>query len=476
MSLAAGTRIGPYEVVGAIGAGGMGEVYQARDTKLHRDVALKILPESVAGDADRVTRLRREAQVLASLNHPNIGQIYGFEDAPAHALVMEFVPGPTLDELGRVSLDQALAIARQVADAIQAAHEHGVIHRDLKPSNIKVTPDGSVKVLDFGLAKALGIEGSGGFDLGASPPNELATVTRAGTRSGVILGTAAYMSPEQARGRPVDKRTDIWSFGCVLYEMLTGRPTFEGDNVTDLLAAHRRARSGFQRAARGDAAGAGPARGDDAWSAIENAGCRDIADARLEIEEAISPSAPADAAAHAPAEASRPAWIMLAAIATDSDRHGGGSVLVAGPRRAGGTPDAVCHRAARVRSAVHRIDRHGRSRSPQTGSPSCTVGIRGGASQLYHRRVDQLEAQPIPGTQGARQPFFSPDGRCDRVLVGRGRRASENRHQRRPGLDDLPGAQRQLVRGAGGGPDDTIVFGSVASCIACPRSAARRKC
>jgi serine/threonine protein kinase/Tol biopolymer transport system component len=234
MALDPGTKLGPYEIVALLGTGGMGEVYRARDTKLGRDVALKLLPQVFTTDADRVTRFKREARVLASLNHPHIGAIYGFEDSGnMPALVLELVEGPTLDDRvrrGPLPLPEALAVAQQIADALDAAHRGGIIHRDLKPSNIKITPDGVVKVLDFGIAKALAAEGSGP-ELSQSP-----TVT-GGTIGGVILGTAAYMSPEQARGQPVDKRTDIWAFGCVLFEVLTGSSAFMRNTSTDTIAA-----------------------------------------------------------------------------------------------------------------------------------------------------------------------------------------------------------------------------------------------
>jgi serine/threonine protein kinase len=234
MTLAVGTRLGPYEIMAAIGAGGMGEVYRARDAKLNRDVAIKVLPESVAGDSDRLARFKREAQVLASLNHPNIGHIYGFEDSGAtHGLVLELVDGPTLADLiaqGPLPLRQALQVARQIAEALDAAHEQGIVHRDLKPANVKVTPGGRVKLLDFGLAKPM--SGVVNPDLSHSP-----TQTFEGTQAGVMLGTAAYMSPEQVRGTLLDKRTDIWAFGCVLVEMLSGRRVFAGDTVPDAIAA-----------------------------------------------------------------------------------------------------------------------------------------------------------------------------------------------------------------------------------------------
>src|SRR6187455_150492 len=239
MPLTTGARIGAYEVTGALGAGGMGEVYRARDTRLGRDVALKILPQTFASDADRLARFEREARTLASLNHPNIAQLYGVEEGSGQggvsALVMEFVPGRTLEQLIHADASTPLdagdvqAIARQIADALEAAHEAGIVHRDLKPANVKVRDDGTVKVLDFGLAKIVEEVAEG---------TETSTMTSpAMTGLGVILGTAGYMSPEQARGRTVDKRSDIWAFGVVLYEMLTRRRLFGGDTVSDSIAA-----------------------------------------------------------------------------------------------------------------------------------------------------------------------------------------------------------------------------------------------
>jgi len=241
MALTPGTRIGPYEVVGSLGAGGMGEVYRARDAKLGRDVALKILPAAFASDPDRLARFDREAQVLASLNHPHIAQIYGFQESgDARALVMELVDGPTLADVilvGPIEVTEALRLARQIALAIEAAHERGITHRDLKPSNIKITADGAVKVLDFGLAKlSPGSDSSTRTAIDATASPTLMSPTLA-TGVGVILGTAAYMSPEQARGRAVDRRSDIWAFGCVLYEMLTGRRAFQGEEISDTLAS-----------------------------------------------------------------------------------------------------------------------------------------------------------------------------------------------------------------------------------------------
>jgi serine/threonine protein kinase len=238
MTISVGARLGPYEVLAPLGAGGMGEVYRAKDTRLGRDVAVKVLPEKYFEDKDRVARFEKEAKSLAALNHPGIAAIYSFEEVSGrHLLVMELVEGDGLDQriaAGPLPLEEALSFAKQIAEALEAAHEKGIVHRDLKPANVKVTPDGRVKLLDFGLAKIF--EGDGA--VGSSPGvTHSPTLTARATAAGVILGTAAYMSPEQARGKPVDKRTDIWAFGCVFYEMLTGRRAFAGETVSDTLVA-----------------------------------------------------------------------------------------------------------------------------------------------------------------------------------------------------------------------------------------------
>ncbi len=236
MTLARGSRIGPYEVLSLLGVGGMGEVYRARDTKLNRDVALKVLPDLFSGDAERLSRFHREGQVLASLNHPNIAHIHGLEDSQGvGAIVMELVEGPTLADRiakGRIPLADALPIARQIAEALEAAHDKGITHRDLKPANVKIREDGAAKVLDFGLAAVSPDSGVHETDDSNSP-----TMSAAVTHAGVIMGTAAYMSPEQARGKTVDKRADIWAFGAVLFEMLSGRRLFTGETTTDIIAA-----------------------------------------------------------------------------------------------------------------------------------------------------------------------------------------------------------------------------------------------
>ncbi|MEO5897348.1 MAG: serine/threonine-protein kinase, partial [Vicinamibacterales bacterium] len=235
MLLATGTHLGPYEILGQIGAGGMGEVYRGRDARLNRDAAIKVLPPAFAADPERMARFDREAQVLASLNHPNIAQIYGIEDAPPlRALVMELVEGEDLSDRirrGPLPIDDAIAIARQIADGLACAHEQGIVHRDLKPANVKLRADGAVKVLDFGLARLVD-------PVGRSSPSgaQAPTTTSPATQLGVILGTAAYMAPEQARGKVVDKRADVWAFGVVLFEMLAGRRAFEGGDISDTLA------------------------------------------------------------------------------------------------------------------------------------------------------------------------------------------------------------------------------------------------
>src|SRR5215470_13526940 len=316
MPLVSGTKLGPYEIVEPLGAGGMGEVYRGRDTRLGRDVALKVLLEAFARDADRMVRFEREAKVLASLNHPNIASIYGLEESNGtRALVMELVEGPTLAERLKqegIPLEEALPIAKQICEGLEYAHERGVIHRDLKPANVKISSDGAVKLLDFGLAKALESDVTGS-DISSSP-----TISRLATQAGIILGTAAYMSPEQAKGKAIDRRTDIWAFGCVLYEMLTGKPAFGGETVSDTIGKI------LER--------------EPAWSALPPATpasvrrllhrClqkdvkrrqRDIGDARLEIEDDISLAVAPTARDSADISTVRPArrskfWIVSAAV------------------------------------------------------------------------------------------------------------------------------------------------------------------
>src|SRR6201998_974732 len=313
MSVKAGTQLGSYEITSPIGAGGMGEVYQAHDTKLGRDVAIKILPEAFAHDSERLSRFQREAKILASLNHPNIATIYGLEHSNGtHFLIMELVAGETLADRvkreGAVPIEEALKIAIQIAEALEAAHEKGIIHRDLKPANVKVTPEGKVKVLDFGLAKAFAGDGVN------EDPSNSPTLSMAATMHGVILGTAAYMSPEQARGKSVDKRTDIWAFGCVLYELLTGKQAFAGDDITDILAAVVRAEPDWQAL---PAATPVQVRGliRRCLQKDKTLRLRDAGDARIEIQEALAAPPTAVAATAAPAPKGwreRVAWATTA--------------------------------------------------------------------------------------------------------------------------------------------------------------------
>src|ERR1017187_6976024 len=247
--IAAGSRLGPYEVISALGAGGMGEVYRAKDTRVDRLVALKVLPEELFEDEDRRARFEREARTLASLNHPGIAILYSFEEVSGrHLLAMELVEGEGLDQkiaTGFLPLDESLSFAKQIAEALEGAHERGIVHRDLKPANVKVTEDGRVKLLDFGLAKAFEGEKVSSKGGSAGGLTQSPTLTARATAAGMILGTAAYMSPEQARGKSLDKRADVWAFGCVLFEMLTGKRAFEGETVSDTLAAILRGEADF---------------------------------------------------------------------------------------------------------------------------------------------------------------------------------------------------------------------------------------
>jgi serine/threonine protein kinase len=302
MTIAAGTKLGSYEITAAIGAGGMGEVYKAHDTKLGRDVAIKVLPEAFAHDPERLSRFQREAKMLAALNHPNIATIHGLEHSDGtHFLIMELVAGETLRERitreGPVAVDEALKIAIQITEALEAAHEKGIIHRDLKPANVKVTPEGKVKVLDFGLAKAFAC------DMADSNPSQSPTLSAVATMQGVLLGTAAYTSPEQARGKAVDKRTDIWAFGCVMFELLTGKQAFAGDDITDILAAVVRAEPDWQ-----GLPAATPVKIRDLLRRClqkdKALRMRDAGDARIEIHEALTAPPTAVAATAAAAGAS----------------------------------------------------------------------------------------------------------------------------------------------------------------------------
>ena len=387
-----------------VGAGGMGEVYRARDGRLGRDVALKILPAVFALDPERVMRFDREARALATLNHPYIGSIYGVEETNGvRALALEFVEGDTLgDRLGRgvIPLDEALPIVRQIAEALEAAHAEGIVHRDLKPGNIKLRPDGTVKVLDFGLAKA--ITPNSPLDLTNSP-----TFTADATQHGVLLGTAAYMSPEQARGQAVDKRTDIWSFGCVLHEMLTGQRTFVGQSISDVLAAILTGEPGFERLP--------PATPQPIRRLIRRClqkdrhnRLHDIGDARLEIQEAFAELDLPQSAV--PNQGARRPWSgipwIIAALSTLAV-----VVIYVGSRPTEQRRAQVTRLDLTVPNGVELFVGPSAVALSPDGQRVAFVGIEGGNRRLYVRRLDAFETRPIPGSEGATAVFFSADSR-----------------------------------------------------------------
>jgi eukaryotic-like serine/threonine-protein kinase len=435
MALPSGTKLGPYEITGALGAGGMGEVYRARDTKLNRDVALKVLPEAFAADPQRMARFEREAQVLASLNHPNIAMIHGLEESGStRALVMELVEGQTLAErigasarpasgstvpgigaIHELPLQESLAIAKQVAEALEYAHERGVVHRDLKPANIKITPEGTVKVLDFGLAKAMGPDEIS-RDVSNSP-----TMSAAMTQAGFIIGTAAYMSPEQAKARPVDRRCDIWAFGVVLFEMLSGKKAFEGETVSDVLAAVIMKDPDFsalpettppsiQRLIR------------RCLNKDPKQRLRDIGEARITIEETLSGSplitGPLPVGEGGPQERDRvrvppPHRVLPWVIA-------GVAVVALIAVIALWKFSAPSPQASPVLSYIPpppntTFRDFGFSPGPVAVSPdgkrlAFSATNENGVTKLYVRSLASKEAKAIAGTEDAAMPFWSPDG------------------------------------------------------------------
>ena len=413
-----GTRLGPYEIAGQIGAGGMGEVYRARDTKLGRDVAIKVLPPRFAADGERVARFEREAQTLASLNHPNIAQIYGVLDDPA-ALVMELVEGEDLSERlrrGPLPLDEALAVARQIADALAAAHERGIIHRDLKPANVKVRPDGPVKVLDFGLAKAMaaGHEGSGPGAGSAIANSPTFTSPAMLTSMGVILGTAAYMSPEQARGKVVDRRADIWAFGCVLYEMLTGVRAFAGESTADLMHAILGRDPDWARLPPGT-----PARVRDVltWCLRRDPADRlkDAGDLRLLLSD-VEGAAPLAAVNAAPPPSRRvvaalgwAAAVLLAAALAWTRVHA--------PAPPAPHTLHVELPLAPPADAIQQEYGSSLALSPD-GARLAYVARQGSAIALVLRDLETGETRPLPDTEHASAPFFSPDGSAVAFAAG----------------------------------------------------------
>src|SRR5688572_2695478 len=408
MSLSPGTRFGSYSITEPLGAGGMGEVYRARDTELGRDVAIKVLPESFTSDAARVARFEQEAKTLAALNHPNIAHIFGLErSGRTTALAIELVEGPTLVERiyqGRVPVAETLGIATQIAAALEAAHERGIVHRDLKPANIKIAADGTVKVLDFGIAKALDMRATSG----SQPP---ALATPAMTETGMVLGTAAYMSPEQARGKPVDQRTDIWAFGCVLYEMLTGKPAFLGEDVTSTLARVLEV-SADLKALPSSLPPAVRRTLELCFEKDPHKRIADMRDVRLALAGAFAPPAPP-----------RPLWKRVLPIA---------ALLVLSLLIASAYLISLQTPAVQVESAPPKVSRF--AITPPATAPLAALGDldltispdgqriaywaqkpESANVELYVRELDALEARAIPGTShiptGTRNPFFSPDGK-----------------------------------------------------------------
>ena len=410
MALNDGTRLGHYDVTALLGEGGMGQVWQATDTQLNRDVALKILPDAFATDPDRLARFKREAQILASLNHPNIAAIYGIEEAEGtRALVLELVEGPTLADRiakGPIPLDEALPIARQIAEALETAHEAGVIHRDLKPANIKVREDGTVKVLDFGLAKALDPNPEG-------DPSQSPTLTAAATQMGVILGTAAYMSPEQAAGQTSDKRSDAWSFGVVLYEMLTGQRLFTGETVShvlakvldrelDLSALTTSTPPPIRRLLRRCLERKPKRRLSDLGEALSH-----LEEARAPVDKAPSavPSVPPVAQPSGWRQA-LPLALGISAVAVVITALAVWSLTRPEPV----APGEATRFAFTVPATDQLVNLDGMALSPD-GRDLVYVARRAGVPQLFHRAVGQIDAVPIRGTEeGAIRPFFSPDG------------------------------------------------------------------
>ena len=448
MALLAGARHGSYEILSILGAGGMGEVYRARDTRLDRDVAIKILPDNLAADPERIARFEREAKTLAALNHSNIAHIHGLEDANGiRALVMELVEGSTLADRiahGPIAIDETLAIAKQIADALEAAHEQGIIHRDLKPANIKVRPDGTVKVLDFGLAKAL--------ETAQHPSNasQSSTITSpAITRMGVILGTPAYMSPEQARGQAVDKRTDIWAFGCVLFEMLTGQAVFAGETKSDTIARVLEREPDWERLP-----GTTPANMRRLLRRClekdPKQRLRDIGDARFELQETLAPAPDGDRVTGP----SRSALIGMAA----------GLVVVTAVT----VGVAMWRLRPAERGAVTRFSHVLPEDTPFTDVQRSLIAIAPDGSslvyaaggRLYHRTLNELRANAIRGTDGApRAPFFSPDGQAVGYWDAE---AGELRRIAVAGGTPVSVTRATALYGANWEADGTIVYGQQA--------------
>ncbi len=449
MPLSPGTRVGTYEVIAPIGRGGMGEVYRARDTKLQRDVAIKTLPREFEQDRDRLARFEREARMLASLNHSNIAAIHGLEERDgARFLVMELVEGQTLDERiaeGPLPVDEALAVAAQIAAGLEAAHDAGIIHRDLKPSNVKIRPGGSVKVLDLGLART--VDAPGALDSSLSP-----TRTTPATLAGVILGTAAYMSPEQARGRPLDKRTDIFSFGCVVYECLTGGQAFSGESVTDILSAILTKEPDWTALPAGT-----PAKIRDLLRRClqkdPKRRLHDIADARLEIEEAQARGASGEAA-DAPIAPRRGRWTWAAGGAVAGAVLAAIALSLLRPRTEPPVPAAPIHAVLPLPAG----DTLFTVRPPLALSPDGRTVVysasHNGVQTLFRRPLASDHAEAIQGTELGSRPFFSPDGQWIGFIAKNELRKVPLLGGTAVTLSNIP----PVTAGGGWGPDGRLVL------------------
>ncbi len=442
-----------YRILEKIGQGGMGEVYRATDTKLRRDVALKILPDAFARDPDRMARFSREAQVLASLNHSNIAAIHGLEESEGkRALVMELVEGETLaDRLkrGPIPLEEAIGIAKQMAEALEDAHEHGIIHRDLKPANVKVTPSGVVKLLDFGLAKAL--EGdpsasSSSHDLSHSP-----TLVAAATHAGVILGTAAYMSPEQARGRKTDRRSDIWSFGVVFLEMVTGKVVFQGDTVSDVLANVLAREPDWQALPESTPPSVRRVLRRCLQKDVRKR-IQSIGDARLLLEEYLEDPQASEALAM-PVVAKEPAWRRMApwAVAGLAGLGLVASLVLLWPSPT--EPELTVRLTTEVAEEALFSDLGSALVLSPDGTRAAYVVGDGNERQLYVRALDKLEGTPLSGTDMSYHPFFSPDGKWVGFVT-----RSELKKVSVTGGAPLALAELNLNRGASWGENDVIVY------------------